>query len=63
VYLTTDIKVHYVEIDCITKKGEYVKYTNTFEVKAPYFGIDKFIMPDKIIFKRWNRDKLYCVEK
>ena len=61
VYLITNVKIHYVEIDCVTKDGEYVKYTETFEVKAPYFGMEKFIIPGKIVFRPWDEDVLHCI--
>jgi len=55
--------IHYVELDCVTKDGVYVKYIDRFFMGAGLFGFGRLSMPDKIIFKPWDKDELQCKAK
>ena len=52
--------MHYLEIDCITTDGQYVKYIDKIFKKAGFLGLGRITIPNKIIFKKWNKDKLHC---
>jgi len=52
--------IHYIELDCITNEGQYVKYTDKIIKKAGFLGLGRLTIPDKIIFIKWNKDELQC---
>ena len=52
--------IHYLELDCITNKGQYVKYTDKIIKKAGFLGLGRLTIPDKIIFIKWDKNELQC---
>ncbi len=55
-----DKVIHYVEVDCKTNNGEYIKYIDRIGSIGGFFGLGRFTQPDKIYFKQWEKDELEC---
>ena len=55
--------VQYMEMDCITKSGQYVKYIDRIGSVGGFFGVGRFTQPNKVIFIPWDKDELQCKKK
>ncbi|GEM_PF-5957142 len=55
-----DSVIQYIELDCRTKEGEYVKYIDRMGSVGGFFGVGRFTQPDKIYFRKGNEDELQC---
>ncbi len=52
--------IHYIELDCYTHDGQYIKYFDKIFKTSALFGFGRIALPDKIIFKPWDKDELQC---
>ena len=55
-----DKVVQYMEMDCITTNGSYVKYIDRIGSVGGAFGFGRLTQPDKVVFIKWNKDELQC---
>ncbi len=52
--------VQYMEMDCVTENGSYIKYIDRIGSIGGAFGLGRFTQPNKVLFEPWRRDELQC---
>lgn len=55
-----DSIVQYIELDCVNKNQEYVKYVDLVGSLSGAFGFGRLTIPQKIVFKKHSEDTLKC---
>ena len=55
-----DKVIQYIELGYYDKNGNYIKYIDRIASIGGFFEMGRFTNPDKIIFKKWDKDDLQC---
>lgn len=55
-----DSVIQYIELDCVNKNQEYVKYMDSMGSLSGAFGFGRLTIPRKIVFKKHSEDTLKC---
>jgi hypothetical protein len=48
----------YIEVDVVYPDGRYIKYFDSVVSISGFFKVSRWILPDKIIFIPWDKDKI-----
>lgn len=55
-----DSIIQYIELDCVNRNQEYVKYIDSMNSLSGAFGFGRLTIPKKVIFKKHSKDILEC---